>query len=125
MNAAGQKGLFASEALPPPRQKSTIRPPPKKWLAHWHVGLIDDDTVRDLLERGESLGFYCRGCRRLVEITPPELEEKFGTKLGARIRNIAPRLRCSGEDGCRSDDIAVFPHLYDDAAWRWAPPAED
>ena len=114
MGAHIQSGLFAGAALPATRLRSTLEMPPKRWLDHWHLGRIDDDTVRVYLERTYSLGVCCRDCKRLVEITPPELEARFGAKLDLPIREIARRLRCTGNDGCGSDDIAVFPHLYDD-----------
>jgi hypothetical protein len=43
---------------------------------------------------------------------PPDLLERFGTKLDLRIADLAERLACTGEGGCGSHAIAVFPHLY-------------
>jgi hypothetical protein len=122
MEAPVQNGLFAPEALPPPKFKSTLRPPPKKELSRFHFGLVGNDTVRTYLENAYSLAVCCRACMRLVEITPPQLEERFGSWLDLGITVIGKRLRCTGEDGCGSDDVAVFPHLYDDPDWRWTPP---
>jgi hypothetical protein len=120
MDMTVQNGLFAPDELPPAKIKSTLKPPPKKELAHFHFELVGNDTVRTYLESTYSLAVCCRDCKRLVEITPPELEERFGSKLGLRIADIGRRLRCTGEGGCGSDDIAVFPHLYDDPDWRWS-----
>lgn len=103
--------------------RSTLKPPPKKALDRFHVGQVGDDTVRTYLESGFSLAICCRNCQRLIEWTPPELERRFGAKLRLRIADLCERLACTGEAGCGARDIAVFPHLYDDPAWRWAPPA--
>ena len=120
MDASVQNGLFAGGDLPPCKVKSTLKLPPKKYLDRFHVGQIGDDTIRTYLESGFSLGACCRDCKRLVEITPPELEARFGDKLRLRIADLCERLSCKGEDGCGSKDVAVFPHLYDDPTWRWA-----
>jgi hypothetical protein len=101
--------------------RSTLKPPPKKALERFRVSQIGDDTIATYLESGFSLAICCRDCQRLIEWAPPELERRYGSKLRLRIADLCERLACSGEDGCGSHDIAVFPHLYDDAAWRWAP----
>lgn len=123
MIAPVQNGLFAGDSVAAAKPKSTMTPPPKKYLERFHVGQIGDDTIRTFLEGGFSLGICCRDCKRLVEITPPELQARFGDKLSLRIADLCERLSCKGAGGCGSKDIAVFPHLYDDASWRWTPPA--
>ncbi|MES2035211.1 MAG: hypothetical protein V4466_13640 [Pseudomonadota bacterium] len=56
----------------------------------------------------------------MIEWTPPQLQARFGDRPGLRIADLASRLSCTGEDGCGSHDIAVFPHLFDGP---WTPPA--
>ena len=53
-----------------------------------------------------------------IEWTPPELLAKFEGKLDLKLADLVPRLSCSGEEGCGSKEVAVFPHLYD-GEWRW------
>lgn len=122
MNAAVTNGLFAEADLPEPKIRSTLKPPPKKALDRFHTGQVGDDTVRTFLESGFSLAICCRDCKRLTEWTPLDLELRFGVRLQLRIADLCERLVCTGDDGCGSHDIAVFPHLYDDPAWRWTPP---
>jgi hypothetical protein len=43
---------------------------------------------------------------------------RFATQLDLPLKVLVPRLSCTGEDGCGSHDIAVFPHLYD-GSWAW------
>jgi len=100
---------------------STLRRPPAAALQRFHPGQAGADTVQDYLATGWSLAICCKACPRLVEWTPPELLERFGDRLGLRISDLASRLSCTGEGGCGSDDVAVFPHLYD-GAWSWTPP---
>ena len=98
MGAHIQSGLFAGAALPATRLRSTLEMPPKRWLDHWHLGRIDDDTVRVYLERTYSLGVCCRDCKRLVEITPPELSADiyqtgiYLTGGGALLRGLDKRI---------------------------------
>lgn len=103
--------------------QSTLKRPPATLLQRFHVGQVGNDTVRTFLENGYSLAICCRDCPRLIEWTPPELQERFGDRLDLRIADLARRLSCTGEGGCGSHDIAVFPHLYD-LPWSWSPPAE-
>ena len=56
-----------------------------------------------------------------MEWTPPDLEARFGGTLQLRIADLVPKLACTGEGGCGSRDIAVFPHFYD-GPWRWPRP---
>ncbi len=100
---------------------STLKRPPAKLLLRFHIGQIGNDTVRTYLTKGWSLAICCKDCPRLIEWTPAELERRFGERLDLRIADIAKRLTCSGDEGCGSRDIAVFPHLYD-GAWTWPPP---
>ena len=50
----------------------------------------------------------------MVVWTPPELLDRFEGKTNLRIADIAARLSCSGEEGCGSRNIAVFPHLWEE-----------
>jgi hypothetical protein len=92
---------------------STLKPPPKKALLAFHVGQVGTDTIDTYLKAGWSLAICCKACERLVEWTPTDLAARFATPARVPIADLAPRLRCVGEGGCGSDEIAVFPHLYD------------
>ena len=100
---------------------STLKPPPKAALQRFHVGQVGADTVATFLEEGWSLVICCKACERLVEWTPPQLLEKFEGKVGLKVADLVPRLSCTGEEGCGSKEIAVFPHFYD-GIWRWRQP---
>jgi hypothetical protein len=97
---------------------STLKRPTKKQLASFTVTGIGNDSVEDYLKSGFSLAICCRDCLRLLEWTPPELQRRFGDRLGLKIADIALRLSCAGEGGCGSHDVAVFPHLYE-GRWSW------
>ena len=97
--------------------KSTLKMPPAKALARYHHDQIGVHTVGDYLGKGFSLAICCRGCSRLIEWTPYDLVGRYGDRRDLRIAAIAKRLKCSGDEGCGSEDIAVFPHLYD-GEWR-------
>lgn len=97
--------------------RSSLRRPPDHLLARFHPGQAGDDTVGTYLARGWSLAICCKSCPRLAEWTPPELARRFPAELN--IADLAARLACTGEDGCGSRDIAVFPHLFDGV---WTPP---
>ncbi|OHB26260.1 MAG: hypothetical protein A2790_20045 [Phenylobacterium sp. RIFCSPHIGHO2_01_FULL_69_31] len=99
---------------------SSLKPPPKAALQRFHAGQVGDDTVETYLAKGWSVGICCKACERLVEWTPPELAARFEGREGLRIADLVPRLTCKGEDGCGSNEVTVFPHLYD-GDWRWAP----
>ncbi len=105
-----------------PEARSTLERPAAKLISHFHIGQVGRDTVRLYLENGYSLAICCRDCPRLVEWTPSELQRRFGERLDLRISDLVPRLACTGDDGCGSRSIAVFPHLYD-GQWSW-PPAD-
>lgn len=94
---------------------STLRRPPAKAVQAFHVGQVGADTVGDYLAKGWSLAICCKACPRLIEWTSPDLARRFGERPGLRIADLVPRLTCAGEDGCGSNEIAVFPHLYDGA----------
>jgi hypothetical protein len=97
---------------------STLKRPTAKQLATFQLDRVGADTVHTYLEKGFSLAICCRDCARLEEWTPPELLERFAAKLQTPIAAIAERLSCKGEGGCKSTDVAVFPHLYDQP-WTW------
>lgn len=56
----------------------------------------------------------------MVEWTPSDLLERFGDRLDLKIVDLFPKLACSGDEGCGSQDVAVFPHAYD-GDWTWPP----
>jgi hypothetical protein len=99
---------------------STMTVPEKKYLRAFRLSQVWNDRVETYLQKGWSLGICCKACERLVEWTPPDLQARFGGEPDLRIAVIAQRLKCSGEGGCGSKDIAVFPHPYDEA-WTWPP----
>lgn len=107
-------------ALLPP---STLRRPTDRLLQRFRIADIGDDTIGVFLTKGYSLAICCRDCPRLIEWTPHDLNTRFGDRPHLRIADLAGRLTCSGEDGCGSHDIAVFPHLYD-GPWTWSPPGD-
>jgi hypothetical protein len=101
---------------------STLQRPDEKLISRFGLWQVKDHTIRTYLEKGFSLGICCRNCPRTIEWTPPELLQGFGDRLDLPLKVLVPRLSCTGDDGCGSHDIAVFPHLYDQA-WRWPPQA--
>ena len=103
--------------------RSTLKRPPEKLVQKAKLSHIGDDTVRTFLTNGYSLAICCKDCPRVVEWTPPQLLERFSSKLDVGIAQLAERLSCSGEGGCGSHKIAVFPHLYD-LPWSWCEPGE-
>ncbi|WP_242563335.1 hypothetical protein [Phenylobacterium aquaticum] len=104
-----------------PQPPSTLKRPAAKLLSRFRLDDLHDDTIRVFLAKGFSLAICCRECPRLIEWTPADLEQRFGARLDLRIADLAPRLACTGEGGCGSHDIAVFPHGYD-GNWSWSPP---
>jgi hypothetical protein len=105
-----------SEAQPP----SILQRPAEKMISRFGLWQVKDHTIRTYLEKGFSLGICCRACPRTIEWTPQELLRRFGDRLDLLLKDLVPRLSCTGEDGCGSHDIAVFPHLYD-GSWTWPP----
>ena len=97
---------------------STLQRPAEKLISRFDIWQVKDRTIRNYLEKGFSLAICCKGCPRTIEWTPPMLLAMFGQKLDLKLADLVPRLSCSGDDGCGSKDVAVFPHLYD-GAWRW------
>src|SRR5580698_6399192 len=92
------------------REARAIRLEHNKAINRYHHGLIDrHDTIRTYLNLGASLIVCCRCCPRMIEWTPDDLRARFGDRLDFRIYDLATRLRCTGEDGCGSKDVAVFP----------------
>lgn len=98
-----------------------LRRPPAKAIKAFHIGQVGDDTIRTFLENSFSLAICCKACPRLIEWTPPELAQKFGDRPDLRLADLVPRLACTGEGGCGSHEIAVFPHFWA-GPWRWTPP---
>lgn len=94
--------------------------PAERLIRRFALWQVRDRTIRTYLEKGFSLGICCRNCPRTIEWTPPELLRRFATQLDLPLKVLALRLSCTGEDGCGSRDIAVFPHLYD-GSWAWPP----
>lgn len=106
------------------RPPSTLKRPREQLIRRFHLGQVGNDTVRTFLMKGYSLAICCKDCPRCLEWTPEDLVKKFGDRSHVRIADIAARLSCSGEEGCGSKEIAVFPHLYD-GPWSWTPPDAD
>jgi hypothetical protein len=96
----------------------TLQRPPAKLLQRFHVRQVGNDTIRTYLSKGFSLAICRRDCPRLTEWTPPELLERFGSRVDLRIADLLPRLSCTGDGGCGSHDVAVFPHIYA-GPWSW------
>jgi len=100
---------------------STLRRPPTRLLQQARLDRqMHADTIKLYLENGWSLALCCCGCERIVEWTPPALAERFTGKLHVTIADLVDRVACTGEGGCGSKDIALFPHPYDHP-WRWPP----
>ncbi len=102
------------------QSRSTIQRPAAKLINRFALWQVRDHTIRTYLEKGFSLGICCRNCPRTIEWAPPELLRRFANQLDLPLKELAPRLSCTGEDGCGSHDIAVFPHLYG-GSWAWPP----
>jgi len=100
--------------------QSTLQRPDDKLIARFGLWQVGENTIRTYLEKAYSLGICCRNCRRTIEWTPPELLKRFGHQLDLPLKELVPNLACTGEEGCGVKDVAVFPHLYDQA-WIWAP----
>lgn len=66
---------------------STSRRPAQKLLDKFDAKQVGDDNVRSYLQKGFSLAICCVKCPRLIEWTPPELQEKFSGKLDVRIKD--------------------------------------
>ena len=99
-----------------------LKRPDEALIRKFQLRHLGDRTISYHLEKGYSLAICCRDCPRLIAWTPPELLQRFETRLDLKLTDLVPRLACTGEGGCGSHYIAVFPYLYD-GDWRW-PPAE-
>ena len=64
---------------------------------------------------GYSLGICWKQCERVIEWTRPSLSDGMAPCFYLRIDAIAERLMCSGAEGCKSREVAVFTHLFDGA----------
>ena len=103
-----------------PAVPSTLKRPAQQLISRFDVWQVKDRTIRSFLEKGFSLAICCKACPRIIEWTPQELLAKFDGKLDLQLADLVPRLNCSGDEGCGSKEVAVFPHLYD-GEWRWPP----
>lgn len=101
--------------------QTKLERPADRLVQKFDVWQVKDRTIRGLLAKGFSLAICCKACPRMIEWTPPELLRRFETKLDLRLADLVPRLSCSGDEGCGSREVAVFPHLYDG---RWSSPIE-
>ena len=99
---------------------TTMERPDETLISRFALWQVRDRTIRNYLEKGFSLGICCRNCPRTIEWTPPELLRRFANQLDLPLKMLVPRLTCTGDEGCGSNDIAVFPHLYD-GSWSWPP----
>ena len=104
---------------PPP----TLKRPADHLIRRFDVAMVGDRTIGMLLEKGFSLIICCKDCPRMVEWTPPELQQRFANRPNLKLADLVPRLSCTGEEGCGSQEVAVFPQLFD-GAWRWPPPED-
>ena len=100
--------------------QTKLERPADRLIQKFEVWQVKDRTIRGLLDKGFSLAICCKACPRMIEWTPPELLQKFETKLDLRLADLVPRLSCSGDEGCGSKEVAVFPRLYD-GEWDWPP----
>jgi hypothetical protein len=92
--------------------QTKLERPADRLIQKFDVWQVKDRTIRGLLEKRFSLAICCKACPRMIEWTPPDLLQKFETKLDLRLADLVPRLSCSGDEGCGSREVAVFPHLY-------------
>jgi hypothetical protein len=97
---------------------STLERPDDDLIRRFALWQVRDRTIRSYLVKGFSLAICCRDCPRMIEWTPPELLRRFEDRLDLPLKTLVPKLSCSGEKGCGSRDVAVFPHLYDQP-WSW------
>ena len=104
-------GLFPGDPM-------ALKRPSKTMLQRFTLAQVGNDDVREYLRKGFSLVICCKDCPRLIEWTPPELERRFGDQPELKIASIGARLKCSGDGGCGSEDVAVYPHPYD-RPWTW------
>lgn len=101
----------------------SLKRPAQKMLNAFRVSMVGQDTIRTLLEKRFSLVVCCKHCPRMIEWTPSELASRFGDRVDLRLADLVPRLTCTGEDGCGTREIAVFPYFWP-GDWRWRPASE-
>lgn len=97
-----------------------LKRPSQKMLNAFRIGMVGRDTVRTLLENNFALVICCKHCPRMTEWTPPALAERYGEKVDIPLADLVPRLSCSGDEGCGTREIAIFPNFWP-GAWRWTP----
>ena len=90
--------------------------PAEQLIRSFRTAMVGADTVGAYLSAGHSLVICCKDCPRIIEWTPPELERRFAATPQLRLTSLVPRLSCTGDFGCGSKEVAVFPQLYD-GAW--------
>jgi len=99
---------------------STLKRPAQKLIDRFDVSKMPHRTIRMLVAKGFSLAICCKQCSRMIEWTPQDLVDRFGSKLDLPLAELVPKLACTGREGCGSKEVAVFPHFYD-GEWRWPP----
>lgn len=112
------ESLYSAAKANMTQSRSTLERPEERLIQKFDVWQLKDRTVRGLLTKGFSLAICCKHCPRTIEWTPQELLAKFEGKLDLKLADLVPRLACTGQEGCGSKEVAVFPHLYD-GEWRW------
>lgn len=120
MGAPVQNDLYSAAKANMTQPRSTLERPEERLIQKFDVWQVKDRSIRSFLAKGFSLAICCKHCPRMIEWTPPELLAKFDGKLDLELADLVPRLSCTGEEGCGSKEVAVFPHLYD-GVWRWPP----
>jgi hypothetical protein len=120
MSAPVQNSLYSAAKPAMTQTRSTLERPEERLIQKFDVWQVKDRTIRSFLAKGFSLAICCKQCPRMIEWTPPELLAKFEGKLDLQLADLVPRLSCTGEEGCGSKEVAVFPHLYD-GEWAWPP----
>jgi hypothetical protein len=98
-----------------PLASTLKRPTPAKFAKGLTGREMYFDTIGLYLRNGWSLAVCCMDCPRITEWTPPMLAERFAGKLNVTIGDLVGRVACKGEGGCKSKNIALFPHPYDHA----------
>ncbi|MFC5343410.1 hypothetical protein ACETK8_20420 (plasmid) [Brevundimonas staleyi] len=115
-----QNSLYSAAKPTMTQHRSTLERPAERLIQKFDVWQVKDRSIRSLLAKGYSLAICCKQCPRMIEWTPQELLQKFEGKLDVQLADLVPRLSCTGEEGCGSREVAVFPHLYE-GEWRWPP----
>lgn len=99
-----------------------LKPLPKAMLRVFRFDRrMAGDTIQLYLENNCSVAVCCRDCGRLVELTPPDMAERFPDRLGLTMADLMAKLTCNKDHGgCGSRDIAIWPHPYAHK-WTWEP----